>query len=72
MAVCSACEADIDVDEFDVDRGDQISCSECGGVSIVATLSPVTLESHRKEKEGEAESDENPAGEGDDGDSEWD
>jgi alpha-aminoadipate carrier protein LysW len=67
MAVCSACEADIDVDEFDVDRGDQISCSECGGVSIVATLSPVTLESHLEE--GEAESDENPVGEGD---SEWD
>jgi len=68
MAVCSACEADIDVDEFDVDRGDQISCSECGGVSIVATLSPVTLES---QEEGEVESDENPVGEGDDGDFEW-
>ena len=71
MAVCSACEADIDVDEFDVDRGDQISCSECGGVNIVATLSPVTLASH-PEEEGEAGSDENPAGEEDENNHGWD
>jgi len=67
MAVCSACEAEIDVDEFDVDRGDQVSCAECGGVSIVATISPVTLASFLEE-EGGAESDENPLGNEDEGD----
>ena len=44
MAICSECGADIDVDEFDVDRGDQLSCSECGANLVVFGLSPITLE----------------------------
>ena len=43
MAICSECESDIDVDEFDVDRGDQLSCSECGASLMVSGLSPITL-----------------------------
>ena len=44
MAICSECEADIDVDEFDVDRGDQLSCSECGANLVVSGLSPIMLQ----------------------------
>ncbi|MCH7750428.1 MAG: hypothetical protein E2P06_13340 [Acidobacteria bacterium] len=44
MAICSECEADIDVDEFDVDRGDQLSCSECGATLVVSGLSPIVLQ----------------------------
>ena len=44
MAICSECAADIDVDEFDVDRGDQLSCSECGANLVVLELSPIVLE----------------------------
>ena len=44
MATCSECAADIDIDEFDVDRGDQLSCSECGANLVVSGLSPVALE----------------------------
>ena len=44
MAICSECAADIEVDEFDVDRGDQVSCSECGANLVVTGLSPVKLE----------------------------
>jgi alpha-aminoadipate carrier protein LysW len=43
MAICSECEADIDVDEFDVDRGDQLSCVECGASLMVSGVSPLTL-----------------------------
>ena len=30
MATCPECDADIEVDEYDVDKGDLISCPECG------------------------------------------
>ena len=40
MAICPECEADIDVDEFDVDKGDQISCPECGTNLEVIAVAP--------------------------------
>ena len=43
MAICPACEAEIEVDEFDVDKGDQLSCPECGETLEVITLSPLEL-----------------------------
>ena len=44
MAVCSECEADIDVDEFDVERDDELSCSACGANFVVKAVSPVEIE----------------------------
>ena len=41
---CSDCGADIDVDEFDVGRGDQVSCVECGATLVVFALSPIALQ----------------------------
>jgi len=52
MAICSECGADIDVDEFDVDRGDQLSCSECGANLVVFGVSPITLELADEESAG--------------------
>ncbi len=52
MAICSECGADIDVDEFDVDRGDQLSCAECGANVVVFGLSPITLELADEESAG--------------------
>jgi hypothetical protein len=43
MAICSECEADVDVDEFYVDRGDQLSCAECGANLVISELSPIAL-----------------------------
>ena len=43
MTNCVECDARIDVDEFDVDRGDQLSCPECGTNLVVVSLSPVEL-----------------------------
>lgn len=45
MATCPECDADIDVDEFDVDKGDLISCAECGTNLEVASVAPLELES---------------------------
>jgi alpha-aminoadipate carrier protein LysW len=44
MASCPECNADIEVDEFDVDKGDQLSCPECGTNLEVTGLSPIELD----------------------------
>ena len=41
MAVCPECEADIEMDEYDVDKGEIISCPECGVELEVVGLSPL-------------------------------
>mgnify|MGYP003920650459 FL=1 len=69
MAICSECGADIDVDEFDVDRGDQLSCSECGANLVVFGLSPLTLELADEEAAGDLDE---PADEGEDEDRDGD
>ncbi len=44
MAVCPECEAEIEIDEFDVDKGEVISCPECGIDLAVTGLSPLELD----------------------------
>ncbi len=59
MATCPECDADIEVDEFDVDKGDIISCPECGTGLEVINLSPIELDlAPDEEDEDEDEVDE--------------
>jgi hypothetical protein len=45
MAVmCPECDSEIDIDEMDVDVGDELSCSECGALIRVANDAPLELE----------------------------
>ena len=44
MATCPECDAEIEVDEFDVDKGDQLSCPECGSNLEVTGLTPIELD----------------------------
>ncbi len=55
MAACPECDAEIDVDDFDVDRGDRLSCPECGSNLEVMGLSPVQLELASEEEEQDEE-----------------
>lgn len=43
-ANCPECDSQIDLDEIDVDIGDELSCSECGALIRVASDSPLELE----------------------------
>lgn len=43
-AICPECDSPIDVDEFDVDIGDELTCSECGSLLRVSSDSPLELE----------------------------
>ena len=44
MAVCPECEADVEIDEYDVDKGEIISCPECGVELEVVGLAPLQLD----------------------------
>ena len=44
MANCAGCYVDFDIDEFDVDPGDKLSCPECGANLEVVDVAPVVLE----------------------------
>ena len=58
MATCPECDAEIEVDEFDVDKGDLISCPECGSNLEVTTTSPVELEAVDDDEVEEDDADE--------------
>ena len=57
MPTCPECDAEIEVDEFDVDKGDQLSCSECGSNLEVAGVSPIELDLAPDEDDDEDEDD---------------
>lgn len=44
MPLCPICDTEVDVDEFDVDRDDELSCAKCGANLTVTAVSPVELE----------------------------
>jgi alpha-aminoadipate carrier protein LysW len=51
MAVCPECEADIEIDEYDVDKGEVISCPECGVELAVVGLAPLQLDLAAQDEE---------------------
>ena len=44
MSLCPICDTEVDVDQFDVDRNDELSCPECGANLVVTAVFPVELE----------------------------
>ena len=72
MAICPGCEAEIEVDEFDVDKGDQLTCPECGEDLEVTNLSPIELDLVTEdEDEEDSFDDEEEIADDEDGD-DWD
>ncbi len=58
MATCPECDAEVEVDEFDVDKGDLISCPDCGSNLEVTSIAPVELESVDDEEDDDDDEDE--------------
>jgi alpha-aminoadipate/glutamate carrier protein LysW len=75
-AICPECDSPIDVDEFDVDIGDELTCSECGSLLRVSSDSPVEFEVADEdddlEDDDEEPKEEDEAGEDDDDDDDED
>lgn len=74
-AMCPECDSDIDLDETDVDIGDELSCSECGALLRVASDAPLELEladdDDLDDEEDEDEEDEDEDEDGDEEEDEW-
>jgi alpha-aminoadipate carrier protein LysW len=69
-AICPECDSPIDVDEFDVDIGDELTCSECGSFLRVASDSPLEFELADEDELDEEEEAEEKDGEEEDADDE--
>ena len=44
MATCPECDAEVDVDELSVEKGEIVECFECGARLEVIRTSPLELE----------------------------
>ncbi len=56
-ANCPECDSLIDIDELDVEIGDELSCSECGALIRVFSDSPLELELADDEDEDDDDDD---------------
>ncbi len=71
-AICPECDSPIDVDEFDVDIGDELTCSECGSFLRVASDSPLEFELADEDELDDEEEAEEKDGEEEDADDDED
>ena len=63
MATCPECDAEVEVDEYDVDKGDLLSCQECGANLEVTGLSPIELDLAGDEDDEDEDEDDDEDGE---------
>ena len=54
MVICPVCDAEIDVDEDELEEEDTLSCSECGADLRVASVDPLDLEPEEDDEDEEA------------------
>ena len=80
MASCPECDSDVEVDEDDVDLGDEVSCPECGQTLVISSTDPLELdfateddedEEDEEEEEGDLDDDDLDAEDDEDG-ADWD
>jgi alpha-aminoadipate carrier protein LysW len=71
-AICPECDSPIDVDEYDVDIGDELTCSECGTLLRVANDSPLEFEAADEDEDEDDDDEEDGEREDGDGDSDDD
>jgi len=57
MAICPECEFEIDIDEYDVERGDTLDCDNCGVTLEIIGLNPIEFEVASDDEEDEDEED---------------
>lgn len=65
-AICPECDSDIDIDEADVDVGDELTCSECGSLLRIVNDSPIEFEVADEDDLDDDEEDDDDDDDGDD------
>ena len=58
MVNCPVCDAELDLEEDDLDEGDLLTCDECAAELRVVGVDPLELEAEEEEEEEDAEFDE--------------
>lgn len=58
MANCPNCDAVLDVEDDELDEGDELTCEECGTNIVVASSDPLELEVADEDEEADEEDDE--------------
>jgi alpha-aminoadipate carrier protein LysW len=53
MATCPECDAELEVEETDLDVDDEISCSDCGTNLRVTSISPLEFEASDEDDDDE-------------------
>ena len=57
MVTCPMCDAVLDVEEEDLDEGDEITCEECGETIVVSSKEPLELKSADEADEDDEDED---------------
>jgi alpha-aminoadipate carrier protein LysW len=71
-AICPECDSPIDVDEYDVDIGDELTCSECGSLLRVSSDAPLEFELADEDDDLDDEEDDDDVEEEEEDDAELD
>jgi lysine biosynthesis protein LysW len=58
MVNCPLCDAAMDVEEDEIDEGDEFTCEECGAELTVTGTDPLEIEPAAEEEDDEDEDDE--------------
>ena len=58
MVTCPACDAVLDVEEEDLDQGEEFTCDECGQTLTVSGTDPLELHAGEESDEDEEEEEE--------------
>jgi len=72
MATCPECDAEVEIDQADVDLGDEISCPECGQTLVISNTDPLELDFAPDDDEDEDEEEEEDDLDGDEDEEEDD
>ncbi|MEQ1730186.1 MAG: hypothetical protein ABL982_17610 [Vicinamibacterales bacterium] len=57
MATCPECDAEVEVDETDVELGDDVTCPDCGQTLVISNMDPVELDFAPEDDEDEEDDD---------------
>ena len=60
MATCPECDAEVEVDQDDVDLGDEVSCNECGQTLVISNTDPLELDFAPDDEDDEDEEEDEP------------
>ncbi len=72
MATCPECDFEIDVDEYNVEKGDTLECDNCGVTLEVTGSSPIELEVVPDDEDEDEDKDDDDEDEDEDEDEEED